>query len=92
MWVYRTVEEPHIWVFQMEERKDTGDPSDFMSMYCEAQVGGSPGNDERIRWQPIRRSDLMEIGRDDYYHGDRTNVTNKTLLNDFEIVRPEEER
>ena len=92
MWAYRTVEDPHTWLFQLEERQDLDDPSTMISTHVEREVGGFKENNERIKWQPVHRNDMMMMGAQDYYHGDRTTITNKSMLNDFEMATTAGER
>ena len=81
VWAYRTVQEPHVWLFTLEERNSLDPPDTLLSMYCEGVAGKLTEND-RILWEPVRG--YLPIHPQDFCHGDREVVTNKRMLNDFE--------
>jgi hypothetical protein len=85
VWIYRTVEEPNIWKFVLEERKGLSSPSTTLSTMCAAVAGEVPF-EERIKWQPIYRHEAMDLDPRDYCHGDRTLALTKDLLNDYDLV------
>jgi hypothetical protein len=86
MWCVRFVDKPNVWIFVLEERKFVGDCLDFNYVRLCEHVSNTnvPKKDERILWKPIYR--YSDFDCNDYFHGDRANVTNQSMLNDFERI------
>lgn len=83
---YRLLEDPHEWIYLLEERKNTEDPTTAFSAACQA-LSGTPST---LVFQHLMRncseisSELAKNG--DYAHGDRSHVKNQRLLNEFTPV------
>jgi hypothetical protein len=74
-------------LFTLEERTTTNVPDTPISRACDKAIGGllKPDAKERIIWDPIWPEAIMRTG--DYAFGDREMVTNKELLNKFEVLK-----
>ena len=85
---YRTTEDPHEWVYDLEYREDLGDPRTQMSELC-AEVIGQPVGICVVVWEPLSRRDLAGTlpGMENAYRfGDSKHVTNKKMLQEYSVV------
>lgn len=82
---FRTVDDPSTWKFILEERHDLSNPSTVWSTICET-MGKYKSVANRVHYPPIKDSySAYELIINDYAHGDREVVTNKTLMT-YELV------
>jgi hypothetical protein len=89
MWVFRFVDDPYNWRFELEERKSEVISSEtlFQRLVCEIFSNSkTPSNKDRIIKDPIDRNDYSH-SRDEFFSGNRTIVTNETMLNEFERTK-----
>jgi len=83
--IFRLMDNPHEWRLYLEERNDLGKPSTATSALCEA-IAGEGMNACLLHYDCVR--DVHDVpGVSNLYHyGDGRVVTNKTMLNEMEVV------
>lgn len=88
--VYRLKENPHEWIYVLEYRSHVGNPSTELSTLCGDLSGDPKGMDACVvLWQPLYSSldySSHDLCRNMYHYGDSKAVTNKEMLNNYEVV------
>ncbi len=86
MYCYRVQDAPHEWLFCLEERQSLSSvPADFIGQALNALGAGS--TTPRVVYELFRDSmDALKFFSDIPRNGNSTIVTNKTMLNEVEIV------
>lgn len=89
IFAYRVVQEPHVWHFYLEERRDFSPPDTTLSFGCEL-LGGQVrvASNQSVAYEPFRSHNyaLYHFSPMFYKHANGRMTSNKTLLNDFEIA------
>ena len=84
VFVYRTENEPNVWVYVLEERTNLKRPDTMLSVACEMLAGRVESN-ERVLYRPLKSGEDYHdfVHRTDYVHGDRINVVASRLYREF---------
>ena len=86
LYVYRVVDDPHTWLFCLEERTEVDESPDELGSICMAMGLGS--TTPRIVYELfLNHQDAHTFFSDIPRLHDSRIVTNKTLMRDAEIVR-----
>lgn len=86
--VHRLISNPSEWLYLLEERDTLKNPSTPLSIACEKISGKSFSRAGKIIWEAIDKHDdrIRFMQLDDYGFGDRIIETNKTMMQQYELV------
>lgn len=85
MFAYRVKDDPHEWIFCLEERRDLSGRKDLIGIVAEAL--GCGDETPRILYDLLRDSyDAFRYFEDIPANGDRTHVRNKDLLQKGKVI------